>query len=149
MLGFGEQKNGAPRGAGPVDTLIGAAVIVRGELHFSGGLYLEGQLLGTAQAEDGADATITIAPRGRVEGELRAPVVIIHGTVVGDVHASERLELGPTAKVEGRVHYRVVQMAAGATVTGELVHRPATVDAPASAGKTRPTVKAQGEATPA
>jgi len=123
MLGFGNSKARPARGGGSVDTLIGPSVVVRGDLRFSGGLYLEGQLFGRAIAEDGASAAITVANRGRVEGELHAPVVIINGTVVGDVHASERLELGAGARVEGSLFYTVVEMTAGASVTGRLVHR--------------------------
>jgi len=125
MLGFGDSKARAARNGGGVDTLVGPQVVVRGELRFAGGLYLEGQLLGSAIAEAGAAATVTVAPRGRVEGELRAPVVVINGSVKGDVHADERLELGPQARVEGNLHYAVIEMAAGAAVTGRLVHVPA------------------------
>lgn len=151
MLGFGDSKAPATR-AGGVDTLVGPQVVLRGELQFAGGLYLEGQLIGRATAEPGAAATVTVAQRGRVEGELRAPVVIVNGTVKGDVHASERLELGPSARVEGNLHYAVIQMAAGAAVTGQLVHVPASAavaaGAPApAAGAGRTT--AEREATPA
>lgn len=150
MLGFGDSKDRSPRHGGGVDTLVGPQVVIRGELQFAGGLYLEGQLIGRASAEPGAAATVTVAPRGRVEGELRAPVVIINGTVKGDVHASERLELGASARVEGNLHYAVIQMAAGAAVTGQLVHVPASASAPAAghptgAGRTT----AEREATPA
>ena len=124
MFGLGGAKAPALRPGGGVDTLIAPDVVLRGELRFAGGLYLEGTLFGVARAEDGAAAHLTVAPRGRVEGEVHAPVVVVHGTVVGDIHASERLELGPGARVEGNLHYAVVQMAAGAAVTGQLLHRP-------------------------
>lgn len=146
MFGIGDQK-ARPQGGGGVDTLIGPQVVLRGDLEFSGGLYLEGQLLGRALAESGAAATVTVAQRGRVEGEVRAPVVVINGSVKGDVHASERLELGPEARVEGNLHYAVVEMAAGAAVTGQLVHVPGGVGAPVagkvlhSAGATSATPK--------
>ena len=141
MLGFGDGKNRAPQ-AGGVDTLVGAGVVLDGELRFAGGLYLEGRLRGRLLAEDGQAATVTIAPRGRVEGEIRAPVVVIHGTVSGEVHASERLELGPGARVEGRLHYSVIEMSAGAEFTGQLVHQ--AREAVAAAVPAR-----AGEATPA
>jgi cytoskeletal protein CcmA (bactofilin family) len=106
-------------------------------------------------AEDGAAATITVAPRGVVEGELRAPVVIINGRVKGVVHAGERLELGPEARVEGDLHYAVVEMAAGAEVSGKLVHLapPAAGTPPAGGGRkaASPSPRSTGEreATPA
>lgn len=142
MFGIGDSKARPARSVGGVDTLVGPQVVLRGELRFAGGLYLEGQLVGSASAEPGAAATVTVAPRGRVEGELRAPVVVINGSVKGDVHAAERLELGPQARVEGNLHYAVIEMSAGAAVTGRLVH------VPAGAAATAPPDNAP-EATPA
>jgi len=154
MLGFGDSKPRAARVGGSVDTLIGPQMVIRGDVQFAGGLYLEGQLIGRAIADAGAEAMITIAARGRVEGELRAPVIVINGSVKGDVHATQRLELGPEARVEGNLHYAVIEMAAGAAVTGQLVHVPAAAPTGAS-GKgggtaaASPRTTAEREATPA
>jgi cytoskeletal protein CcmA (bactofilin family) len=154
MLGFGDSKARPARAGGSVDTLIGPQMVLRGDVQFSGGLYLEGRLIGRAIAEAGAEATITVAARGRVEGELHAPVIVINGHVVGDVHASERLELGPEARVEGNLHYSVIEMAAGAAVTGQLVHvlaSAAKAGGGSGAGKAPPSTRttAEREATPA
>ena len=67
--------------------------------------------------------------RGRIEGEVRAPVVVISGRMDGDVHAAERVELTAKARVNGNLHYKVVEMAAGATLTGRLIHADATLAA--------------------
>lgn len=152
MLGFGDSKARPQRAGGSVDTLIGPQVVLRGDVQFAGGLYLEGQLIGRAVAEAGAEATITVAARGRVEGELHAPVIVINGHVKGDVHASARLELGPEARVEGHLHYAVIEMAAGAAVTGQLVHVAAATSASVTAaagGPSAPRTTAEREATPA
>ncbi|WP_045764207.1 bactofilin family protein [Xanthomonas albilineans] len=105
-----------------VDTLIGAQVVIRGDLVFSGGLYVEGRILGKVMAEEGAPATLTLSEHGTIEGEVRAPVVVINGQLIGDVHATERVELAPKARVQGNVHYQVVEMNAGAQLTGRLIH---------------------------
>ncbi|MGL6291098.1 MAG: bactofilin family protein [Silanimonas sp.] len=154
MLGFGDPKARPQRAGGSVDTLIGPQVVLRGDVQFAGGLYLEGRLIGRATAEPGAEATITVAARGSVEGELHAPVVVINGHVQGDVHAGARLELGPEARVEGNLHYAVIEMAAGAAVTGQLVHvAPAAATSGSSGGPGKPAssprTTAEREATPA
>ncbi len=153
MLGFGDPKARPQRAGGSVDTLIGPQVVLRGDVQFAGGLYLEGRLIGRAIAEPGAEATITVAARGRVEGELHAPVVVINGHVHGDVHAGERLELGPEARVEGNLHYAVIEMAAGAAVTGQLVHVVPAAATSGSGGSAKPAASprttAEREATPA
>jgi cytoskeletal protein CcmA (bactofilin family) len=151
MLGFGDSKTRPQRAGGSVDTLIGPQVVLRGDVQFSGGLYLEGRLIGRAVADPGAEATITIAARGHVEGELHAPVIVINGHVSGDVHAGERLELGPEARVEGNLHYSVIEMSAGAAVTGQLVHVAASGAKGGAGGHAAPASRttAEREATPA
>ena len=105
-----------------IDTLIGPQVTIHGDLVFSGGLYVEGRIHGKIIAEDGAKAILTLAEQGRIEGEVQAPIVVINGELHGDVHASERVELAARARVLGNVHYKVVEMRAGATLTGRLIH---------------------------
>ncbi|OUL31443.1 cell shape determination protein CcmA [Nostoc sp. RF31YmG] len=126
---FGNKSNRGDQTV--VDTLIGPQVVIRGDLVFSGGLYIEGRIHGKVIAEDGSPAIVTLAEQGRIEGEVRAPVVIINGQLDGDVHAAERVELAPKARVQGNVHYQVVEMSAGAQLTGRLIHATATAALPA------------------
>lgn len=120
---FGDKKKKATRPTGNVETLIGQHAHIRGDLHFTGGLYIEGIVEGAVIAEGNGDpAILTLAEGGRIEGEVRVPVVILNGCLVGDVHATQRIELGATAKVEGNVHYVVVEMLAGCMLTGRLIH---------------------------
>jgi cytoskeletal protein CcmA (bactofilin family) len=49
-------------------------------------------------------------------------VVVINGRMTGDVHAFDRIELAAKARVQGNLHYKVVEMSAGAQLTGRLVH---------------------------
>ncbi|GAB3753125.1 bactofilin family protein [Lysobacter olei] len=112
---------------GQVDTLVGPQMTIRGDLQFSGGLYVEGRIVGTVVAEAGKPAVLTLAENGSIEGEIRAPVVVINGRLDGDVHAEERVELASKARVLGNVHYKVVEMAAGAMLTGRLIHADAAL----------------------
>lgn len=105
-----------------METLIGHKVTIRGDLSFTGGLHIDGKVIGAVLAEDGSEGVVTLSEKGTIEGEVRAPHVIINGTLRGDVVASERVELAAQARVEGNIYYKVVEMAAGATVTGQLVH---------------------------
>ncbi len=118
-----------------VDALIGPQVEIRGDVVFSGGLYLEGKVLGKVIVEEGASGTLTVAEQGQIEGEVRATVVVLSGRLEGDVHASERIELTPTARVTGNVHYQVVEMSAGAQLNGRLVHTTTVAALPAPDGK--------------
>ena len=58
------------------------------------------------------------------EGGVTVPYVVLNGIVKGDVFASSRVELGPTARVTGNVYYNRMEMAIGAEINGKLVHQP-------------------------
>jgi cytoskeletal protein CcmA (bactofilin family) len=120
---FGNGGKAKPARNGSVETLIGPRVVIRGDVHFSGGLYVEGTIQGAVIAEEGcADAVVTLADKGVIEGEVRAPHVVVNGQLRGDVYATGHIELAANARVQGNIYYQVVQMAAGAMLTGRLIH---------------------------
>ena len=121
---FGNDKNKPARsGGGALETLIGPRVVIRGDVHFSGGLYVEGSILGAVIADEGsADAVVTLCQNGIIEGEVRAPHVVVNGQLRGDVYSTARLELAANARVSGNIYYQVVEMAAGAMISGRLIH---------------------------
>ena len=128
MLGMGGDKGKCSRnGSHAVETLIGPRVVIRGDVCFSGGLYVEGRIIGKVMADDGQSAVLTLAEKGVIEGEVHVPTVVVAGTLQGDVHAAERIELTGTARVQGNIHYKVVEMAAGAMITGRLIHAEASL----------------------
>jgi cytoskeletal protein CcmA (bactofilin family) len=111
------------RNSGSIDTsLIARGTVIRGDLRFSGALHLDGRIEGAVLAE-GEDAVFTLSEQGQVQGDVHVPHAIINGTVQGDIHAGERLELAPLARITGDVHYRTLEMAAGAQVNGRMSHR--------------------------
>lgn len=102
-------------------SLIASGTVIRGDLRFSGALHLDGRIEGTVLAE-GEGAVFTLSEQGQVQGEIRVPHAVINGHVQGDIHASDRLELAAQARVTGDVHYRTLEMAAGAQVNGRISH---------------------------
>jgi cytoskeletal protein CcmA (bactofilin family) len=121
MLGSKKSRLSA-NGSDKVETLIGPQVVIQGDLQFSGGLYIEGKVLGNVQAANNADSLLTLAQGGCVEGSIRAPKAVISGRLLGDLHSNERVELTETAHIEGNIHYRLLEITAGATVSGQLIH---------------------------
>src|SRR5690606_33018022 len=69
-------------------TLISRAAKIVGDLHFSGDLQIEGTICGNVIAEGDKDAKLVVAESGLVEGDIRTPVAVINGKVVGDIHSS-------------------------------------------------------------
>jgi cytoskeletal protein CcmA (bactofilin family) len=122
LFGSDKSKQGRPSSTG-VETLIGARVVIRGDVHFSGGLYIEGRIEGAVIADEAdPDALVTLSERGSIVGEVRAPHVVVNGQLQGDIHSSQRIELAAAARVEGNVHYHTVEMQAGSLLTGRLIH---------------------------
>ena len=104
-----------------VETLIGAGTRVEGNLQIAGGMHLEGYVKGDVAGAPEAATWLSIAEQGTVEGLVDVPRVIVHGEVKGDIHARDKVELGPTARVSGNVGYGTIEMAAGAVIQGRLM----------------------------
>lgn len=123
---FGK-KNSKPQGR--IDSLIGAGTSLVGDVTFSGGLRVDGEIRGNVRAADGQPATLVLSEHARIEGEIAVSHVVINGTVIGPVHSSDFLELQPRAKVTGDVEYATIEMHLGAIVQGRLVHQGAPAKA--------------------
>lgn len=104
------------------DTLISSKTEIVGDIEFSGGLHIDGKIKGCVVASESNNAVVRISDHGIVEGEVRAPHVIINGQVLGDVFSTEHVELAANASVTGTVHYNLLEMVMGAQVNGSLVH---------------------------
>lgn len=105
-----------------VSTVIGRGTTISGQVEFAGGLHLDGIIKGNVSGEADTRSTLTVSEQGTVEGDVRVDNLILNGTVVGDVYANERVELATNARVSGTVYYRLLEMAMGAEVNGQLVH---------------------------
>ena len=107
-----------------VETLVGANSKVNGDVDFLGGCHIDGAVHGNVSADPDTDSALSISDIGSVEGGVTVPYVVLNGIVRGDVYASQRVELGPTARVIGNVYYNLIEMAIGAEINGKLVHQP-------------------------
>lgn len=105
-----------------IDTLIGAGTRIIGDVHFSGGLHVDGHVKGNVDAPQDSGSTLSVSDAGIVEGSVAVPNVILNGTVKGDILAQERVELGVTARVSGNVYYGLIEMGMGAEINGKLIH---------------------------
>ncbi len=105
-----------------IQTLIGAGTRVEGDLRFDGGAHIDGVVNGGITSGRDPEACLSISENGRVEGNVRVPHLALSGTVEGDVFVGDRAELGPTARVVGNVHYKLIEIAAGAEINGKLIH---------------------------
>ena len=125
MFGNNGNKPAASKPQSRIDCLIGAGTSIEGNLTFTGGLRVDGQVRGNIVAEEGKPGTLVISEQARVEGEIRVPHIVVNGTIVGPVQSAEYVELQAKANVTGDVQYNTLEMQLGAVVQGRLVHEAA------------------------
>jgi cytoskeletal protein CcmA (bactofilin family) len=142
LFGPPPQKSGTG-----VDTLIGRQTEVLGDVRFSGGLHVDGKIKGKVVANADKNATLSVSESGSIEGNVRVPNIVLNGQVVGDVHASERIQLAARARVTGNVYYKIIQMEGGATVNGQMVHE--TGEVLAAIGHAKPAGNEENPESPA
>jgi cytoskeletal protein CcmA (bactofilin family) len=125
-----------------IDTLIGAKTRINGDVEFVGGFHLDGYINGNVTSEWGSGATLSVSEQGCIEGSVIVTNMVLNGIVKGDIEASDRVELGPKARVLGSVHYTTIETAVGAQIHGKLIHRakagPGSGDSPAEGTNASP-----------
>lgn len=114
------KKAGTPQNR--IDTLIGAGTTVTGDVTFTGGLRIDGEVRGNVRAAGEQPSTLVISEHARIEGEVVVSHLVINGTVVGPVVSTGLLELQGKARVTGDVEYNSIEIHLGAIVQGKLVH---------------------------
>jgi cytoskeletal protein CcmA (bactofilin family) len=111
---------------GGVGGFVGGTSALAGEINFKGMMRVDGQLSGRVNSADG---TLIVSSGGRVEAQIAVAVAKINGTVEGDITATERIELGRTARVSGSLQTPALVVEEGAIFEGGC--RMTTAAAPA------------------
>jgi cytoskeletal protein CcmA (bactofilin family) len=105
-----------------IDTLIGADTRIEGDIHFSGGLRVDGAIRGNVSEPNASPSTLILSEHGRIEGAVNASKIVINGKVVGPVQSNQFIELQPKARITGDVYYKSLEMHTGAVIEGNLVY---------------------------
>lgn len=82
-----------------VDTVIGTGTLVKGDIHSRGTLRIDGNVEGNIRA----DATVIIGEKGVVKANVNAALVVVGGTVHGNVNGREKVEVLSTGRMFGDV----------------------------------------------
>ncbi len=109
------------RAQNSIETLIGADTRVEGDVHFSGGLRVDGHIKGNVSEPADQASTLILSEHGSIEGSVTASKIIINGKVIGNVKAAQFIELQAKASIKGDVNYKSLEMHTGAVIEGKLV----------------------------
>lgn len=96
---------------------IGKSVVIKGELNGSEDLTIEGHVEGKIELRD---HVLTIGPNGRIKAELFAKSVVVLGEVIGNVSATEKVDIRENGSVEGDITSPRVAIAEGAHFRGSV-----------------------------
>jgi len=109
-----KQKNGARSDLAHIETLIGPGTVFEGHLETESSVSIEGVFRGRLLSKAG----VVVNRVGRVEADILADYVVIHGTVIGNVTARKQLDVGGAGTIQGDVEAGSVTVAQGGTVDG-------------------------------
>lgn len=104
----------------PIKSLIAQGSRIEGNVQFTDGLRIDGEVVGDVRVGPGAAGLLVVSATARVEGAVHADHVIVNGQIHGPVHAARMLELQPKARIAGDVHYKTLEMHQGATICGKM-----------------------------
>ena len=110
-----------------IDTLIGVETRVEGDIHFTGGLRVDGSIRGNVSEVVTTPGTLVLSEHGRIEGAIAVSQIMINGKVTGPVRASQYVELQTKSRVTGDVYYKSLEMHTGAVIEGNLIYLGDTV----------------------
>jgi cytoskeletal protein CcmA (bactofilin family) len=136
-----------PRAAGQRDVVhIGKSVVIKGELNGSEDLTIEGHVEGKIELKD---HILTIGGNGRIRAQIFAKSVIVLGEVVGNVTATEKVDIRDNGSVDGDIISPRVAIAEGAHFRGTVDMKRGAGAAAAQGGRVEPKGDAKIETKPA
>ena len=100
---------------GTLSGFVGNGTTLTGEANFKGMLRVDGHLSGRVSSQDG---TLIVSTGGQVDADVEVSVAQIYGTVVGNITATKRIELGRVAKVTGDIQSPALVIEQGAVFEG-------------------------------
>jgi len=100
---------------GNLSGFVGSGTIVTGEANFKAMMRVDGHLSGRINSTSG---TLIVGANGKVDANIEVAVAIVHGTVNGDIIATQRLELGRAAKLNGNIQTASLMIEPGALFEG-------------------------------
>jgi|SRR5579883_1953693 len=106
----------------PYNTAADRASILGPTLYFKGELSAEEDLLIQGRVEGSIAHTqrLTVGPQGTVKANIKAALIVVEGTVDGDLHADRSVVVKESATVTGNIHSPTVSIMEGANFTGNI-----------------------------
>ncbi len=138
MFGKRRKRGDSTSGSEEIHGFLGEGTVLEGDLNLQGGFRVDGKIHGRVRSE----AILVVGPKGEIAGEeIRASEMTVSGTVKGNLHIEQRLDILSGGKVLGHVHLgrRALRIDSGGLFEG-TVSMPDGDDARAENPTRRPTL---------
>src|SRR5881275_296256 len=112
---------------GSLSGFVGSGTVITGEASFKSMLRVDGRFSGRITSTGGA---LIVGAGGQVDANIEVAVATIHGVVNGDIIASDRIELGRAAKLNGNIQTPSLMIEQGAIFEGSCKMLKAAEKAP-------------------
>jgi cytoskeletal protein CcmA (bactofilin family) len=113
---MGAQKRRFLEGSAAAPTFIGAESVFVGNIRGAGHFVVSGEVHGDGELAGGLNLSAT----GSWNGFIQAEQAIVAGKITGGLNVRDKLEIGYTAVIRGKVSARTIAIAKGAIVDGEI-----------------------------
>ena len=113
---MGEQKRRFLEGHSTTATFIGAESVIVGNIRGAGHFVVSGEVHGDGDLQ----GVLNLSDTGHWNGFIHAHQAVIAGKVTGGLNVRDKLEIGFTAVIRGKVSARTIAIAKGAIVDGEI-----------------------------
>lgn len=100
--------------------IFGKGSLIRGDQSIKGNLLISGECVGNLKFDLQTEDTAVIDTGGVMRGDITCKNAIVIGRIEGNLHVENRLEIYPTAIVNGDINYRQIFIQADARVNGQL-----------------------------
>lgn len=109
-----------------LNALLGRGSEFDGKLTFEGTVRIDGRFTGSIVTND----TLVVGEGAQVSAEITCGNIIVHGTITGNVKATNSVELHPPARMNGNIETPALAVAKGVTFNGQCKMEPAGRPAP-------------------
>ena len=99
-----------------LQTFLDSGTSFEGKISFTGSVRIDGHFRGSANA----DGTLIVGETGTIDAKLEVRSLIVRGSVVGEVTAKERVEVGPQGRLDGVVRTPRLRIDEGARLTARI-----------------------------
>jgi cytoskeletal protein CcmA (bactofilin family) len=96
---------------------IGKAVMIKGQIFSREDLIIDGEVEGTVEAQE---HRVTVGPNGKVRAGVKAREIVVHGSIHGNVEATEKIEIRKEGKLVGDIKTARIVIEDGAYFKGSI-----------------------------